>query len=98
MSFVVLFLSQWIMPLFFISSTRFLGYANEAVLPFYILHQTIIVAIGFYLIHWNTGVFLKYLAICVASFAAICILYESFIRRINVLRLLFGLKIHSQTY
>lgn len=78
---------------YFKSSTRFLGYANEAVLPFYILHQTIIVAIGFYLIHWNTGVFLKYLAICVASFAAICLLYESFVRRINVLCFLFGLKI-----
>ena len=29
-------------------NNKFLGYANEAVLPFYILHQTIIIIIGFF--------------------------------------------------
>ena len=31
-------------------SNRFLKYANDAVLPFYILHQTVILAIGFHVI------------------------------------------------
>jgi hypothetical protein len=71
---------------------RFLGYANEAVLPFYILHQTIIVIIGFYMIHWNTGVYFKYVVLCIASFASICLIYELLVRRIGILRFLFGLK------
>jgi len=88
----------WLIAIFsfcrkhFTTQNRFLGYANEAVLPFYILHQTIIVTIGFYLIAWNTGVYLKYLVLCVASFGSICILYELLVRRINILRFLFGLK------
>ena len=88
----------WLIAIFsfcrkhFTTQNRFLGYANEAILPFYILHQTIIVTIGFYLIAWNTGVYLKYLVLCVASFGSICILYELLVRRINILRFLFGLK------
>jgi peptidoglycan/LPS O-acetylase OafA/YrhL len=88
----------WLIAIFsfvrrhFTTHNRFLGYANEAVLPFYILHQTIIVTIGFYIIHWNAGVYFKYLVLCVASFASICIIYELLVRRINILRFFFGLK------
>jgi hypothetical protein len=88
----------WLIAIFsfwkrhFTAYNRFLEYANEAVLPFYILHQSIIVTIGFYLIDWNTGVYLKYLVLCVASFVSICIIYDLLVRRINILRFLFGLK------
>jgi peptidoglycan/LPS O-acetylase OafA/YrhL len=77
---------------YFTAQNGFLGYANEAVLPFYILHQTVIVIIGFYFINWNTGVYFKYLVLCVASFVSICIIYDVLVRRINILRFLFGLK------
>jgi len=73
-------------------SNRVLRYANEAVLPFYVLHQTIIVTIGFYIASWNASVLVKYLIISTASFAAIMVLYNLAIKRINLLRLLFGLK------
>jgi len=88
----------WLIAIFsffrrhFTTHNRFLGYANEAVLPFYILHQTIIVIIGFYLIYWNTGVYFKYVVLCIASFASICLIYELLVRRIYILRFLFGLK------
>jgi hypothetical protein len=36
-----------------------LKYSNEAVLPFYILHQTIIIIIGFYIASWDIGVIMK---------------------------------------
>jgi peptidoglycan/LPS O-acetylase OafA/YrhL len=72
-------------------NNRILRYTNEAVLPFYILHQTIIVAIGFYLASWEAGVMIKYLILSTTSFAAIIILYQV-IERINLLRFLFGMK------
>jgi len=72
---------------------RFLGYASEAVLPFYVIHQTIIISIGFYVIQWNTGVGLKYLTISTASFVAIMLIYELLVRRINILRFLFGMRL-----
>jgi len=72
---------------------RFLSYANEAVLPFYILHQTIIISIGFYVVQWNTGIGLKYLIISTTSFIVIMLIYEFLVRRINVLRFLFGMRL-----
>lgn len=71
---------------------RFLSYANEAVLPFYVLHQTIIVSIGFYVVQWNTSIGLKYLTVCTASFLAIMTIYELLVRRTNVIRFMFGMR------
>ena len=72
-------------------SNKFLNYANEAVLPFYILHQTVIVSIGYYIIPLGMGVGLKYLIISSTSFVAIMAIYE-LVRRVNVLRFLFGMR------
>jgi glucans biosynthesis protein C len=74
------------------NNSKFLAYANEAVLPFYVLHQTVIITIGFYVVQWNSGVGLKYLTISTTSFVAIMLIYELLVRRINVFRFLFGMK------
>lgn len=77
-------------------SNRFLGYANEAVLPFYILHQTVILIIGFYVVQWDMGIAPKYAIITTASFTAIMAIYELLVRRINVLRFLFGMRLRKK--
>jgi hypothetical protein len=74
------------------NNNKFLTYANEAVLPFYVLHQTVIITIGFYVVQWNSGVGLKYLIISTSSFVAIMLIYELLVRRINFFRFLFGMK------
>jgi len=73
-------------------SNRFLKYANTAVLPFYILHQTVIVSIGFLIKDWQWAVFPKYLFLVTTSFMTIMFLYEFIVRRVNILRILFGMK------
>ncbi|MGA2159368.1 MAG: acyltransferase family protein [Dehalococcoidia bacterium] len=73
-------------------TNRFLSYANEAVLPFYILHQTVIISIGFYVVQWNMDPALKYLIIALTSFAVIMAIYDLLVRRVNVLRFLFGMR------
>ena len=73
-------------------SNRFLKYANEAVLPFYILHQTVIVVIGYFIRDWNWAVFPKYLFLATTSFIIIMALYELAVKRVNFLRYLFGMK------
>jgi hypothetical protein len=75
------------------NSSNFLGYANEAVLPFYILHQPIILIIGFFVIPWNIGIAPKYLIIATTSFIAILAIYDILVRRIKALRFLFGLRL-----
>jgi peptidoglycan/LPS O-acetylase OafA/YrhL len=76
-------------------SDRFLRYANEAVLPFYILHQTVILVIGFYIVQLNMTIPAKFLIITISSFVTIVALYDLLIKRINVLRFVFGMKFKS---
>lgn len=73
-------------------NSRVLHYANEAVLPFYILHQTVIVVIGFFIADWRWAVLPKYLFLMTTSFLIIMILYEFVVRRVTYLRFAFGMK------
>lgn len=72
--------------------SRKLTYANEAVYPFYILHQTVIVAIGYYIVQMDTSLPWKLLLVTILSFGSIWVFYESVIKRFKLFSLLFGLK------
>ncbi|WP_053366351.1 acyltransferase family protein [Bacillus sp. FJAT-27245] len=71
---------------------KFLAYWNEASMPFYILHQPIIVGIGFFLadVGWKVGLKLPVLA--AGAFTVIVCLYEFVVKRTHFLRPLFGIK------
>jgi glucan biosynthesis protein C len=77
-------------------NTPFLRYANEAVLPFYILHQTVIISIGFFVVRWAIPDLLKFVLIAASSFILIMMLYEFLVRRFNVMRFLFGMKLRPK--
>jgi peptidoglycan/LPS O-acetylase OafA/YrhL len=70
-----------------------LRYANEAVLPFYILHQTVLVTVGYIVVGWAIPDLLKFLSILCVSLFAVMVLYEFVVRRHNLLRFLFGMKL-----
>ncbi len=70
-----------------------LKYASEAVLPFYILSQTVQLSVGFFVVQWAIPDLLKWAIIFVISLAIIMGTYEYLVRRINVLRFLFGMKL-----
>jgi len=73
-------------------NNRALTYGNEAVLPFYLFHQTIILVVGYFVIRWNMGILPKFLIVTALSFAAIMVLYEFGVMRFNVMRFLFGMR------
>jgi len=91
----------WLMILTFLGFARqhlsfsspCLGYANRAVLPFYILHQPVLVCVGFFVVQWQIPDLLKYMAIAIPAFILILGLYEFLVHRFNPLRLLFGIKV-----
>ena len=70
-----------------------LDYANEAVLPFYIFHQTVLLAVGYFVLQWGLPDVLEWAVIVAIPFALIMALYEFVVRRINILRFLFGMKL-----
>jgi len=69
-----------------------LSHANEAVLPFYILHQPVLLVIGYFVVQWAIPDLAKWVIIFVSSFVVIMGLYELTVRRFNVMRMLFGMK------
>jgi hypothetical protein len=68
-----------------------LEYSNDAVYPFYILHQTLIIVIGYNLSSLNLGPVLEPLLLIACTVAA-CFIGFEIIRRTELLRPCFGLK------
>ena len=75
--------------------SNLLKYANEAVYPFYILHQTIQISLFYYIRNWDCGFFPKFTATVVGTFAITWLIYEFGIRRYSFIRPIFGLKNRS---
>jgi glucan biosynthesis protein C len=73
-------------------SNRFLKYAGEASYPVYILHQTAIVIIGYYVVQWDASALVKFVTIVVTSFVTTVVLYDLLVKRTNATRFLFGLR------
>lgn len=71
--------------------SKFLNYFGEAAYPLYVLHQTVIVAVGYYVVQWDGSILVKYLTITLAAFGVTTLLYEVFVRRNNFVRSLFGM-------
>ncbi len=89
---------SWMMALFGYASrylnhgSRLLAYSNEAVYPFYILHQTIMIIIGFYVMDLDWGFGAKASLMVIGTFLSSWILYDFVVKRTRILRPLFGLK------
>jgi glucan biosynthesis protein C len=77
-------------------TNRVYAYATEGIYPFYILHQTVIVVIAYFVVKWGVGIPSKFTVIAVTSFGAILAIYEFCVRRWGVVRLLFGMKPKSR--
>jgi len=65
--------------------------ANISILPIYILHQTLIIVIGYYVVDMDLNIFLKFAIIALTAIPASVFIYKIILTN-NVLRFLFGLK------
>jgi hypothetical protein len=71
---------------------KILPYTNEGLYPFYILHQTVIIWIGFYICRLDWSIAAKYWSICLLTLVACIGFYFLAIRPFNIMRLFFGVK------
>lgn len=74
------------------TSSSILQYLNQAVFPFFIIHQTIIVALGYWIVQLKVSILSKYMLLSVCSSIIIYALYEYVIRRTKLTRFLYGMK------
>jgi hypothetical protein len=73
-------------------SNKWLSYFTSAVYPFYILHQTIIVATGYYVVQWNAPIAIKLVSLIIICFGLTGLIYHYLIRPFIIPRILYGLK------
>lgn len=73
-------------------SNAWTRYGQEAIVPFYLLHQPVIYVITFYVVEWQAGVGVKMLTVILASFVVTAALYVLVVRRVVPLQALFGMK------
>ena len=69
-----------------------LSMLNEAVLPFYVMHQTVIVTLDYFVLPLPIPDPLKFIIVGVSAFTIVVTLYWFVVKRVNVLRFLFGMK------
>lgn len=69
-------------------------YLTEAIFPYYIVHQTIIVVAGFYLKQTAAGAMVEFVGILATTLIGCGVTYE-IARRINWCRPIFGLKMNG---
>lgn len=74
------------------TGSRLLSYMNTAVYPFYILHQTVIVIIAYYIVGTKDEVSLKLAFLLIVCFFITLLIYHLFIKPYNIVRFLFGMK------
>jgi peptidoglycan/LPS O-acetylase OafA/YrhL len=73
-------------------SNKLLVYGNETIIPFYLLHQPVVIVIAYFVVQWDAGILVKLLAIGISSLLITIGLVELLFRRINPVRALFGMK------
>jgi len=71
---------------------KWLEYGQEALLPFYVFHQPVIFVIALYVLKWDAGILVKLPILVLTSFVVTLVLVEFIIKRINLLRTVFGMK------
>jgi len=89
---------SWILTIFGFAATYLnkksdlIRYRNQAVYPFYILHQTIIIICGYFLMENSMHYGLKMLILLIATFGGSWLIYEFVILRIPFIQPFLGVK------
>ncbi len=80
---------------YFNKEHKFRRHLNEAIYPFYILHQTIIIVIGYQLYNLNMDAGLKALIITLGTLLISFATYFVLIKPFKITRLVFGMRIKT---
>jgi glucans biosynthesis protein C len=72
-------------------TNKYLEYGNEIIVPFYLLHQPVIVAIAYFVVQWDSGIVVKLPVLMIGSLLISLGLVE-LVRRIKPVRSIFGMK------
>ena len=89
---------SWLLAIFGLSSvflnrkSNIILYCNRAIYPFYILHQTVIIILAYWIMNLNWSLLTKFTALVIGTFSICWILYEFLIKRVFLLNIVMGVK------
>lgn len=69
-----------------------LHYGQLTLLPFFVVHQPAILVIAYFVVQWETSILIKLVVVALGAFVLSIGLCELVIKRVRILRLLFGMK------
>jgi peptidoglycan/LPS O-acetylase OafA/YrhL len=69
---------------------------NEGIYPFYILHQTVLIMIGYYVLQQSWNIPVKIIVLALSSFIVIVGIYRFIVYPFTITRFLFGMKKQSK--
>jgi peptidoglycan/LPS O-acetylase OafA/YrhL len=72
---------------------RVYTYLAAAVLPLYVLHQPIVVAVAYFVVGWSAPIAVAYVVLVTSSLVLTLAAYELLVRRTRVTRFLFGMRV-----
>lgn len=72
--------------------SKVLRYGQAAILPFFVVHQAVILAIAYFVVQWEATIPIKLLVVVLGALLASIGLCEWVIKRVSLLRALFGMK------
>lgn len=78
--------------IWFNKQSKILTKANEAIYPFYILHQTVIIIIAYYIVKLDMSIAIKIMLLLISTFPITFILYRFLVYPFKLTRILFGMK------
>jgi peptidoglycan/LPS O-acetylase OafA/YrhL len=65
---------------------------NEAIYPFYLLHQPLIILVGYIILKWQLPTYVNVVLITLVSLVLTIAVYGLIVKRSNLLRVAFGMK------
>jgi len=71
---------------------RVLRYGLSANLPFFVVHQPVILAVAYWVVQWDASILVKLTVVVLGGLAVSLGFYELLVRRVGLLRAMFGMK------
>ncbi len=71
--------------------SKWLPYASKMSYPFYILHQTIIIIFAYYIVQWQTNIWIQFFLMVILSFIFTIAIYHFLVRKYKLCQVMFGI-------
>lgn len=72
--------------------SRLLRYGQETLLPFFVIHQPVILVVAYFVVQWETAILIKLLVVVLGAFVGSVGFSEVVIKHVGILRVMFGMK------